>query len=594
VLLGRVVDADTNVPVSQARVRVRAGRSQVTTGQLVTQPALPQGQVALETGRDGRFVVRDAPVPALTVSVEAPGYLPLPARTHVVAPGLRVSEVTVRLTRSASVSGQVTDEWGEPLVRVPVRAWRRTWSRGVPRWTQVLTAGLPSTDDRGRYTIGQLPPGDYLVGAPHTQTSAPVATQERLLGALAGGQAEQMMESAMGAVFSDSPIVPVGLRVRDSLVASSSGALPMPTAGGRWMVMPTTLFPGVQSVSAAQVVTITAGEQRVGVDFSIPLVPAVSVSGVVTGAAGSTAGMGVRLRPADDGGSADATFDVAHTAARADGTFVVPMVPEGRYVATAVQVPAPQSLADMMAGRRPADAATGPTLFARVPVSVEKDVADVVLALSAGPRVRGRVVVPTSAAAVALDKARVSVTPIDQSELQVMRSSLSLGAVAADGTFEVAVGPPGRYVIAVSGLPPTWFARSAMWSNRNLIFQATRFESDDVLGVEIVLAETPASITGTVVGAGDTTVLAFPEDWRTWFADGMSPLLLRQAPVSETGAFTLASVPAGRYLLVALAPDALGDLQDPAVFERLASLGTSTTVADGQALTVALRRTEGR
>lgn len=594
VLLGRVVDASSGEPVAHARVRVRAGRSPATTSQLmVGAPGLPRLQVALQTGADGRFVVRDAPTPTLAVSVEAPGYLNVPAQAHVVAPGLKVSEVTVRLTRSASLSGRVTDDRGDPLVGVPVRTWRRTWMRGQARWTQVLTASLATTDDRGLYTVTQLPPGDYLVGTPQTQTSTPVSMQTSLFGSLAGGQTEQFVEASLGAAFSDSPLVPSGTRLGDYLLASSSGALPMPAAGGRWLVMPTTLYPGVQTVSAAQVVTITPGEQRLGVDYSIPLVPAASVTGRITASSGTVAGVGVRLRSAEDAGTADNAFDVAHTATRADGTFVMPLVPAGSYVASVVQVPRPISVAGMMAGQRPSEQAPGPTLFAQVPVVVEKDVADVVMALTGGPRVRGRIVAP-AAGAVALDRVRVSVTPIDQSEILAARSALSTATVGLDGTFEAAAGPPGRYVLSVSGLPATWFARTAAWNNRNLLQQAVQLEGEDLQGIEIELSNTPASITGSVAGAGASTVVAFPEDWRAWFADGMIPLLLRQARASESGAFTLAAVPAGRYLLVALDPDALGDLQDPSVFDRLARLGTLATVADGATTTVTLRRTEGR
>ena len=93
-------------------------------------------QIRLLTGADGKFVVRDVPVGNVQLSVSGAGYVNGgygqtspggPVQPFVVTADAKVADVKIRLWRTATISGVVTDERGEPAVcvndseHVPVR-----------------------------------------------------------------------------------------------------------------------------------------------------------------------------------------------------------------------------------------------------------------------------------------------------------------------------------------------------------------------------------------------------------------------------------------------------------------------------------------
>lgn len=69
-----------------------------------------------------------------------------------------------------SLSGTVVDEFGDPMERVRVRAWRRSATTATPARQ---TGAAATTDDRGQFRLFHLPPGQYVVEAVGTnpQTS---------------------------------------------------------------------------------------------------------------------------------------------------------------------------------------------------------------------------------------------------------------------------------------------------------------------------------------------------------------------------------------------------------------------------------------
>ena len=91
-----------------------------------------------------------------------------PSRQLELAENQRKTDAIVRLWRFGVISGTVTDESGEPMIGVTVRAMRRIYAGGRPR----LGAGPQgTTDDRGMYRIASLPAGDYVVVMPNTTTT---------------------------------------------------------------------------------------------------------------------------------------------------------------------------------------------------------------------------------------------------------------------------------------------------------------------------------------------------------------------------------------------------------------------------------------
>src|ERR1700733_2883391 len=119
-VIGRVVDGSSGAPIVDA---------------LVATPGRP-GDVC-QTDGQGRFVFFDLPAGPLVFTARRDGYAPgssvapLSGRVDsafgeqplISDGGREPSTVTVWLWRYASISGQVTDERGDPVVDAAVEAW---------------------------------------------------------------------------------------------------------------------------------------------------------------------------------------------------------------------------------------------------------------------------------------------------------------------------------------------------------------------------------------------------------------------------------------------------------------------------------------
>ncbi len=80
-------------------------------------------------------------------------------------------QVTLRLIKGGVITGTVVSQTGEPVVAVPVRAYRIDDSG--QRFRNLSGSFIRTTDDRGVYRIYGLPPGTYIVGAGGSDTSGP-------------------------------------------------------------------------------------------------------------------------------------------------------------------------------------------------------------------------------------------------------------------------------------------------------------------------------------------------------------------------------------------------------------------------------------
>jgi len=128
------------------------------------------------TDLSGRFRFANLPAGRFAVSAHKAGYLDewfgrsasAPASELItLGPGQTITDVSIALTRTGAISGIVTGETGEPI-RAQIRLTPRNrppteYSPGV-----LVTA---MTDGRGRYRIGSLVPGEYLVAAHSLETT---------------------------------------------------------------------------------------------------------------------------------------------------------------------------------------------------------------------------------------------------------------------------------------------------------------------------------------------------------------------------------------------------------------------------------------
>jgi hypothetical protein len=611
VIVGRVVDAASGLPVPEAQVSV--------TSRTAAPPAPPApgtvpgagNIVRLLTGADGRFMVRDLPAGNVMVSVQAPGYLngnygqaspSLPAgRPIVISVENRVVDAVVKMWKHAVVTGVVTDEGNEPAINIAVRALRRSFTNGKPRYALV---GLGRTDDRGVYRIAAMAPGDYVIAVPQTQMTMPAAVMDSAMNSMLGGDgfSASLIEAAVAGGMGASG--GMGLRVGDQMINSMSGAAPVLSGDGRMAAYVTQFFPAAGSLSDATIVTLASGQVRTGIDLRMPLVPTVRIGGMVTGPEGPLPNVTVRLVPVADAVAADSVSEVARASTAADGSFVLLGVPVGSYVAKvlkAPRVPMPAEFANnpqlqaLMGGRGggPGTASDALTLFADVPVSAERDVDGLVVVLSTGATVSGRVEFVGSAAAPPTAGFTVSL----QSAVGTsMSASMQPARLRDDGTFVTPGYPAGPYFLNAVGRLPGWFIKSAIVNGVDALEQPFELTAENVGNVIVTVVDRLTGVSGTVTGGSGApaqgTVIIFPAAYREWIARGMPQRLMRNLRTQPTGAFSLPQLPPRDYLLVAVADTDVPDMQNPAVYEALARAAMSVTLIEGETRTVALRLTQ--
>jgi protocatechuate 3,4-dioxygenase beta subunit len=189
---GRVVEDATGAPLPNARVTITASGV---------------GVPVVLTTEDGGFSL---PVPAEHVGIVATkaGY----QKGQTVARG-DGAPVEIRLRRSAAIEGRVMDEFGDPVVGMPV-----TVDRFETVGRQALVART-ETDDRGEYRIGGLAADTFAVS---------------------------VMTSTWTVIE------------------------PRPGRTGVQQQSEPLFFPGVSGASDAQPIVLTPGSDLSGVDFVVP------------------------------------------------------------------------------------------------------------------------------------------------------------------------------------------------------------------------------------------------------------------------------------------------------------------------------------
>lgn len=608
-IVGRVVDAGTGQPVAEAEVTVavRNPAPASAPGAAAGMPFRPDGpspNVRLLTGADGRFVVRDLPAGNVQLTARAPGYVggssgqtrpQGPSSPIAISADNKIVPATIRLWKHAVVTGTITDERNEPAVKVMVRILARTYRSGQARFG---SARIAFTDDRGAYRFAGIAPGDYVVLVPQGQTTMPAAAMDEMMQSMLSGQGlggasldlATSLEASGGGT---------GVRIGDQIVNSISGAMPVMSANGRMGAYLTQYHPAANSAAEATVITLGSGEERTGVDIRMPLVVAAKVSGTVIGPDGPLAGVQVRLlTPGESDG--DMLGDVARSISGANGTFQLFGVPVGTYalkVLRAGRQPLPAAIANnpqlaaLMGGRGgPVSPSDALTLFADMPLTVERDVSDLAITLSPGLTVSGRIEFVGTAVVPSSSLFSVTLTPIGSAAMPMRPTPVS-----EDGRFTSAGMAAGKYLISTSARidGPGWFVRSAMVNGIDALDEPIELTTENIGNVVVSFTDRRTTVSGAVIdgtnAATQGTVIVFPVGYREWIAKGMSQRLMRNIRTQTKGAFSISGLPARDYLIVAIADDQVPDVQNPNVYEALARVATSLTLGDGDTRTLSLK-----
>jgi hypothetical protein len=601
-LMGVVTDGLSDTPVPGAVVTLGDNAVSAPTrggpGEPIANKVMTNGQ--------GRFVFTELAKGSYTLTASKRGYMDGmtgrrrvngPGQSVLVADGERVIDLRIPIWKNGAIMGTITDDIGEPMVRVPVRALQRTFVAGKRRL--VAAGALAKTDDRGVYRLGALPPGEYIVVVPSTQITAPESVvsafqASRLTNLELYGEFEASGSlAALNALSSDAPFRIGDLAFTsyalERLSSSRAGVTPGPSANGRMFVFPTQYYPASLVTSQATPIILASGEERSGIDVQLKLVPTSRVSGVVRGPDGPV-GITLSLSPIGEDGSAGVTIDAAISTSDAAGRFTFLGVPAGQYQLRAFRTP-PAASRSGGAGPSPDSS----TLWTMQTVIVEStDIPDLAVTLRPGFRITGRAGFERATNAALPQTLRAgTVEPADGRPL----ASTSLARGAFDETFAFSTSqlPSGRYLLRFSSPPPNFALKGAMLDGRDISRTPVALDRDRS-GLIVTFTDKPAELYGQVqnaAGAADpsATVLIVPGDSMPTAASGDPPAPLHAVRVERDGSYRISGLGAGSYLVVAVPDEATSDWQDPRVLASLARFATSVKLTEGERRSVSLRST---
>ena len=613
---GFVLDGSTGAPVADAIVAVtQGGKTALPPGYQTRQLTDAKGRFAfLNLPSDGSFLILSAKFGYLDGGYGRDSAPTDPLRPVAIAKGAWVGNLRVPIWRPAVISGTVRDEGGEPLVGVLVRALARI--RVVGR-DELAPGPLAITDDLGRYRLAGLQPGRYVIQMPSTQISVPAGT-------------------SIGDATSHAPEGAVEIDDTTRLVIGRY-PLPPPGVNGRAMAYAVAFHPAAPGPAQAATIDLQFGDDRLGIDVTLTPVPAFRVSGVVEAPSDALTMLTLRLLPAGMEnlglGAETATALVAP-----GGTFTFLNVPAGAYVLDApetfneftmsfgpsmsggivgsnrnARLPTPPPRTGYGVSGRPVDAAPGvnftmadyrggdstkkyPHYAARMPIAVNSDMAGLVVKLRPGVSLRGRVSVELDPAKPLAKPATLLAFMDPAGGEPWLGQPRVTSVIAADTDFEIPGLMAGEYFLRVQ--PNTGFeVKSILWRGRD--YTLTPFDAaatDDISGVQVVVTNAIPTLGGAVRAPdggvpGQGLVVLFPADPDLWVSTGLwSPRFVSVA-IQNNGAYRLATMPAGDYLVAAI-PRTQAAWRDPVFLRRIERQASRLTLGWGQTVTRDLTLTE--
>jgi hypothetical protein len=151
-----------------------------------------------------------------------------------------------------------------------------------------------------------------------------------------------------------------------------------------------------------------------------------------------------------------------------------------------------------------------------------------------------------------------------------------------DSTFALQGIIPGQYILALSTVPKDWRVKSAVVAGRDALDVPFEVAANDV-AVEIVLTAARSQLAGRLLQndrpAPGYSVVVFPSDPALWETAARRK---KAARPGTDGQFTFDDLPAGEYLLAALADAESADWQKPETLTAIAPHAVRVTLGDGE------------
>jgi hypothetical protein len=541
VIRGRVVAADSGMPVRRAQVRAQAG--EIRANRLVS------------TDAQGRFELKDLPAGRWTLTASKAGYMTLrygqkrsfEAGTPIeIGDGQLMERADFALPKGAAITGRIFDEYGDAVANARVQVLRYQTVQGQRRLTPA--GGGDQTDDTGAYRIYGLAPGDYYLSA--------------------------TLRANNGPFFDDGN--------NDTTSYAS------------------TYYPGTGSVSEAQRITLGVGQEQPNVTFALQPVRTVKITGTALNSMGTalTNGM-VTLMPADNvgpgGGPGPVLFNFGGNGrVRADGSFTIANVSPGNYTLMAVAGPGGGrggGFAIRIGG--PGGPGLDDIELASIPLSVaNEDITGLTVVTSKGASLSGSVIA-----------AEGSVAKLSTNQIQIVAQPANgqflpgpLGnrpaRVENDGTF-VLTGLTGQKFVRVNGLPQEWTLKAVMLNGVDVTDSALEFRgSTENSGLQVILTDKVSDVNGKVTTARgevtrDYTVVVFPDDPTKW---AFPSRFVKTGRADQQGQFRIRALPPDdRYLAVAVDYLEDGEGTDPQFLEQIKDRATRFALGDGESKSLDLK-----
>ena len=333
-----------------------------------------------------------------------------------------------------------------------------------------------------------------------------------------------------------------------------------------------TFYPGTASVPAAQRVQLASGATLTAIDFPLLDVSRVSVRGrLINPDDGELAAGSVIISPESVEGLGLGTAEAALL--RPDGTFEFANVSPGDY--------------RLRASARTIRA--GPALFATFHLEVQNDdISNALMFFNPGANLFGQVEIAGSAThpPPVLTDLWVSAPMADGS----IGSGLTRSQVLGNGSFSL-VSPEGHRVIRLEGLPNPWALKAVLYQGRDVIdvpFDLRSWQERD--RIRLVLTDRASRLVGVVQDEHGNAItaraiVALPVNSAYW-RPGDSHIQLTYP--DSSGRYEIIGLPAGVYLVAAVAGMSAGDLYDLAIFREIAAAGTEALVEVGEMTTLDL------
>lgn len=572
-----VIDDPDGPPVRRALVSISLRTNVVSSTHQTT------------TDEQGRFVFRNLPAGTYgPPTASKPGFVSSSygeTRPGGVGTPLSLAEgqkvtIAFKLLRGAVITGTLHDN-GRPVIQTSVSATPVRVVNGV-RVPGTSRYNSAQTDDRGVYRMYGLAPGDYIVAAsprlatntevrPVTEAELQWATQQ-----LQPGQAASAT-AASGASF---------------------GATADPPPQAQPLGYSPVYYPGTSDPKAATTVTVAAGQERGGIDFSVAYVATARIEGVVLDRDGAPAtAVQMNLIPIVDVqdsflSSSPLLMDTMMLLSRptfSNGRFSMNGVRPGKYTVFA-RGPAPGASPAGGPGREGGPGGSPLTMWATADVEVGgQDISGLELRLQPGLTISGRAVFDPESGPPTTDLSRLAVrlSPAPTAGVTVA-VNLPVATPTADGSFRIEGVAPGRYLINASlpGGSPPWTLRSARVGDVDAADNGFELRAgQDTSGVVLTFTTRVAELSGRLLdGAGRPSsalsIFLFSVDPEHW-----SQRTRRIRPpvrAGTDGTFRFTNLLPGEYHLAALSDYEQADLFRPEFLEEVAAASMKITIGDGE------------